>query len=281
MATTPSRTTNTFDPVASHSSSRVFAKIASLAPRSCAYARARTFSAYDVVLRPAVAPRSLRTHGHDDHAHRVGPRAAAGLLATTTVGPLVPRSEPERRDAAGDGDAQAGFVVAVGRRAPRTRPRATRRDRGPASPRPDAECARRSRWRRPRERLAAVHADGLEHAVAHEQPVVERGDAGVVDGDQRAVDPDRHSVVRAALTTPPARRDVGAGHREQPRGLELGLGPLGVGPGVGDDAAADPEVGAPGVRRAEDGEGADGHGEVGGHRPGSPADVSIHPSAPQ
>ena len=48
----------------SHSSPRVLAKIASMPPRSLAWARATTFSAYDVVFRPAaVALRSLRVHG--------------------------------------------------------------------------------------------------------------------------------------------------------------------------------------------------------------------------
>ena len=56
-------TTNTLEPVASQSSSRVFGKMASPAPRSCAYASARTFSAYEIVFSPAVAPRSLRAHG--------------------------------------------------------------------------------------------------------------------------------------------------------------------------------------------------------------------------
>ena len=49
--------------MASHSSPRVLAKIASMAPRSLACARATTFSAYDVVFSPAVGARSLRTHG--------------------------------------------------------------------------------------------------------------------------------------------------------------------------------------------------------------------------
>ena len=50
-------------PVPSHSSPRVLANIASLPPRSLAYARATTFSAYDVVFSPAIALRSLRVHG--------------------------------------------------------------------------------------------------------------------------------------------------------------------------------------------------------------------------
>ena len=45
-------------------------------PRSTAWASAITFSAYDVVLRPAVAPCSLRVHGTVDDRGR---RAAAGV----------------------------------------------------------------------------------------------------------------------------------------------------------------------------------------------------------
>ena len=63
VLTTPSTTTKTLLPVASHSSPRVLANSASTAPCSFAAARAMTFSAYDVVFSPAVAARSLRTQG--------------------------------------------------------------------------------------------------------------------------------------------------------------------------------------------------------------------------
>ena len=203
VATTPSRTTNTLEPVASHSSSRVLAKIASLAPRSCAYASARTFSAYDVVFRPAVAPRSLRTHGTTTTRTESG-HGRNGLLATTTVGPAVAALRAERRDAAGDRDAQAGLVVAVRPRA-RAHGRAQRSSprSGTGRPRPGGGVREPVEVAGPRERLAAVHADGLEHAVAHEQPVVERRDAGVGDGDAARRRPTRASV-DSALTKLPA-----------------------------------------------------------------------------
>src|SRR4051794_31362588 len=63
VTTVPSKTQKTLVPVPSHRLPAVLAKIASLAPRSAAYASAITLSAYDVVLSPAVAPFSLRGHG--------------------------------------------------------------------------------------------------------------------------------------------------------------------------------------------------------------------------
>ena len=59
----------------------------------------------------------------------------------------------------------------------------------------DREAEARGRVREPvevtppRERLPAVHADGLEHAVPDEEAVVERGDAGRVGLEQHAVGP--------------------------------------------------------------------------------------------
>ena len=44
----------------------MLAKIASVPPCRWAWASAMTFSAYDVVLSPAVAPFSLRVHGTVD-----------------------------------------------------------------------------------------------------------------------------------------------------------------------------------------------------------------------
>ena len=77
----------------------------------------------------------------------------------------------------------------------------------------------------PRERVAAVDADGLEHAVADEQPVVERRDARRVGRRRARRRPTRERGIddahRASALAP--------AHREQPRRLELGLGPLGVG----------------------------------------------------
>ena len=100
----------------------------------------------------------------------------------------------------------------------------------------------------PRERLPVVDPDGLEHAVADEQAVVERRDPRRVGVEQRAVDPDegarrrprRHDATRAA--------DVGARDARSRLALSSVSRPLGVGLGVGDDAAAHAEVGAA-VRR--------------------------------
>src|SRR5207247_2350085 len=55
--------TNTLEPVPSHRLPARLPKIASPAPRSRAYARATTFSAYETLFTPASALRSLRGHG--------------------------------------------------------------------------------------------------------------------------------------------------------------------------------------------------------------------------
>ena len=77
----------------------MLAKIASPAPTDAACASATTFSAYDVVFRPATAPRSLR--GHGTTVTRAGPsQAFSGAATTTRVGSASPgpsRAEPGRR----------------------------------------------------------------------------------------------------------------------------------------------------------------------------------------
>src|SRR5690349_12183363 len=93
VVTTPSRTTKTFEPVASHSSPRVLQNNASCAPRASAYASARTFSAYEIVFNPAHAPRSLRDHGTTTtSAVRAG--AVTGTANRNAVGALFPRLDP-------------------------------------------------------------------------------------------------------------------------------------------------------------------------------------------
>jgi hypothetical protein len=139
---TPSCTTNTFVPVPSHSSSRVLAKMPSSPPCSAAKATQRTFSAYETVLRPAHAPRSLRTHG--TMTTSAGPVGSSRSVATTNaVGEASPRIDP--------GGATPPVTV--------TRTRASRRRfasstasaasrnvlaSGTARPRPSAEWRRRS-----------------------------------------------------------------------------------------------------------------------------------------
>ena len=82
MTTTPSMTTNTLEPVPSHSSPRVLPKIASDAPRALAQASATTLSAYEVVLSPAVAARSLRVHGTTTTSPDSGGRACSPAVTT-------------------------------------------------------------------------------------------------------------------------------------------------------------------------------------------------------
>ena len=71
----------------------MLAKIASLAPRSAAYARAITLSAYDVVLSPAVAPFSLRGQGTTTPLVE-GSNGFASAVMTASVGSWVSRLEP-------------------------------------------------------------------------------------------------------------------------------------------------------------------------------------------
>jgi hypothetical protein len=71
----------------------VFAKIASDAPRERARSRATTFSAYEVVLAPAVADLSLRVQG-TVITLVVSGHSREPIRATTTVGRACPRSLP-------------------------------------------------------------------------------------------------------------------------------------------------------------------------------------------
>ena len=86
VSSRPCTTTNTLDPVPSHSSPRVLANKASPAPSSCARASATTLSAYDVVLRPATALRSFLAHGTTTAAVVRG-HCTASPTATTSVPP--------------------------------------------------------------------------------------------------------------------------------------------------------------------------------------------------
>src|SRR5207248_1587456 len=123
VSTTPFRITNTFDPVASQTSPRVLRKIASPASRSRAYASARTFSAYEVVLSPATAPRSLRLHGTITTSTVAG-HGVADALMTITVGGPSPRSDPS-------GDGPPLLVSRAPRRtSARSAPAAARRRAG-------------------------------------------------------------------------------------------------------------------------------------------------------
>ncbi len=89
----PPRTTKTLEPVPSQSMPPVLASSASLAPCWWARASATTFSAYEVVFRPVVAPRSLRVHGTVTTAAVSGRRGVAPT-ATMSVAAASPRSEP-------------------------------------------------------------------------------------------------------------------------------------------------------------------------------------------
>ena len=179
---------------------------------------------------------------HDDDAHRVGPRPQRAARDDAPSVPRVAAFGAERRDATGDRDAQPRLVVAVGRAARRTRPRAARRDRdgrvrgrtrsaragrGGGSTR---TARRRTRgWSRTRRRPRAGR--GRTGRCGPRRRRRARRRATRTRSDSRA-----HDAARVAV------RRLGARHREETRRLELGLGPLGVGSGVGDDAAADREL---------------------------------------
>ena len=186
VTTVLSRTRKTFEPVASHSSPRVLANTASPAPRSWANASAHVLGVRDrlepgdraaLVAHPRddddVGGRRVRAHigGCDDHRGR-------RLVAFRTEG----------RKAAGDGDAQPRFGELVGAQhgiGGGAQLVAIRRGEAEArgGVREPVEVPA------PRERLAAVDAHGLEHAVADEQTVVERRDAGGVGFEEHAVGP--------------------------------------------------------------------------------------------
>jgi hypothetical protein len=79
----------------------------------------------------------------------------------------------QRCDAAGDGDAQAPVGVAV-RREHRLRGAPQLAAIGHGEAEPVGGVGQPVEMARPRERPAVVDADRLEHAVADEEPVVER-----------------------------------------------------------------------------------------------------------
>ncbi len=87
----------------------------------------------------------------------------------------------------------------------------------------------------PRERPTVVDAQRLEHAVTHQEPVVEGRNARIVGRGELPVDP--HEAHEGTSAPAPATG-------EEARRLELGLGPLGRRGRVGDDAGADAELGA-------------------------------------
>src|SRR6266545_1073177 len=92
VTSSPSYTQKMFEPVPSHRCPIVLAKIASLPPCRLAWASAITFSAYEVVLRPETAPRSLRTQGTVTIAAVAAGRSIS-WDATISVGAAPQRSE--------------------------------------------------------------------------------------------------------------------------------------------------------------------------------------------
>src|SRR6476469_5506058 len=85
--------TNTFEPVPSHKFPTVLANRASSASAARARSRATTFSAYEVVFRPASTPRSLRGHGTVTTS-AAADQGVAGPHWMTTVAGASPRADP-------------------------------------------------------------------------------------------------------------------------------------------------------------------------------------------
>ena len=196
--TTPSTTRNTFEPVASQSSPRVLAKIASVAPPALRVGeRADVLGVGDRSSGPAVAPPSLRGHGTVTTASASAAGAGPGRRRRSPSVRPSPRSEPS-----GDGP-----PVTVIRSRPVSIPFAARTASaawraGPPTPgpaRPSSPADRRSRVvvAPPGERHPPVDAERLEHAVADEEPVVEaprRGPGRASTSDP--FDPDRRAAHR-------------------------------------------------------------------------------------
>ena len=165
---------------------------------------------------------------HDDHPDRRRPRRARRCWRRSTVGPASPRSEP--RGATPPVTVMRSRASAcVVRREHRVGRGAQLAAVGHGEPEPGGGVREPVEVTGPRERLAAVDADRLEHAVAHEQAVVERRD------------PRRASASTSAPLTQTARRCARHAHgcplttrpgsrRRRPRPaadgrLELGLAP--------------------------------------------------------
>ena len=225
-------------------------------------ASARTFSAYEIVFSPAVAPRSLRGHGTIDDAPRSTATVRDGRRGDDHRRARRRRArEPSGDGPAGHGDAQPAVGDRVAPRAPRRRRRGGSSRSGTASPSPVGRAAQPLEVAAPRERYAAVDAQRLEHAVADEQAVVERRDPRAPSvGDERAVEPDEPCSPRrdARACTCDAGRVGGARAREQPGGLELGLVPL----AAGSESATIPPPTPSVVRPSRDGERADRDREI-------------------
>src|SRR5690606_40531844 len=92
VTSSPPRSTNTLAPVPPHRWPAVLASRASSPPFATASASATTFSAYDVVLSPATAERSLRAQG--ERTARPAGLMVAGPAATTTVWAPGVRPDP-------------------------------------------------------------------------------------------------------------------------------------------------------------------------------------------
>ena len=152
-------------------------------------ARAMTFSAYDVVFRPAVAARSLRVHGTRRPCRRAGSRlrrlrddvgeAARPVRPSGPAPPVtVNRSRPKAMGSPASRTALAlddAVVVGLGQ------------------PEPRNLRSIRSRWRVIAKGFAVDDLGRLEDAVTDRHPVVDRAEGSLPRLDQPSVDPCRHT----------------------------------------------------------------------------------------
>ena len=142
-------------PVPSHRFPAVFAKRASSAPSSRARWRATTFSAYEVVLSPAIGLCSLRRHG-TVASEEVAAAARPAAEAISTVGRLPLRSDPSGPMPPVSVIRTRPAAAPLAASTARTPARSSSSEYGTSRPSPAADRRSRARWRVERERVAAA-----------------------------------------------------------------------------------------------------------------------------
>ena len=195
----PPRPRKMFVPVPSHNAPTVLAKIASPAWRALAWARATTFSAYDVALAPAIALRSFRTQGTRT-TRSVAGHGGEGAAARITVHELPARPDPSGPEPAVTVmRSRAGLGAGGGQRREQLAGRAA--ERVVVHPRVETEDGQRAakpeQVPRQGERRPTDDLQRLEDAVAHRQAVVQRSDLGLAGCDDPC-----HPAIRGC---PPAQ----------------------------------------------------------------------------
>ena len=151
---------------------------------------------------------------HDDDASPIGPRAQRAARGDDDRRPRARRAPSRAVHAAGDRDAQARLVVAVGLAAPRA-PAASRSVRsGTGRPRPDAECAEPVEVAGPRERLGRRRPGCVSNTPS---PTSSPWSKGEMRASSTASErPLTHTAAEGSRR--PARRPRHRSRRRRPRG---------------------------------------------------------------